>query len=97
MTSTSSSDSAALVTRLGWLPEERSVQSVTIAVEGNMNLVERVTLDTGTSLFLKRAHPWVQKYPDIPAPIARAGVEAPFYRAVAGHAAGASDAEASRL
>lgn len=78
----------ALMTRLGWLPSGRSVAWVTIAGAGNMNQVERVGLDDGKSLILKRAHPWVQKYPDIPAPVARAAVEAAFYHAVSGQAAG---------
>ncbi len=73
---------------LGWLPVGRSVASVAIAGAGNMNLVERVTLDDGSTLILKRAHGWVEKYPHIPAPIERAGVEAAFYRAVADTAAG---------
>lgn len=73
---------------LGWLPVGRSVASVAIAGAGNMNLVERVTLDDGSTLILKRAHGWVEKYPHIPAPIERAGVEAAFYRAVADKAAG---------
>lgn len=40
---------------LGWLPVGRSVASVAIAGAGNMNLVERVTLDDGSTLILKRA------------------------------------------
>lgn len=80
----------ALMTRLGWLPSGRSVAWVAIAGAGNMNQVERVGLDDGKSLILKRANPWVQKYPDIPAPVARAAVEAAFYRAVSGQAAGAA-------
>jgi 5-methylthioribose kinase len=75
---------------LGWLPDERRVVSVERAGAGNMNLVERVTLDDGTTMILKRAHGWVEKYPDIPAPIGRAGVEAAFYTAVSGSAAGAA-------
>ncbi|MEM7662055.1 MAG: phosphotransferase [Pseudomonadota bacterium] len=65
-----------------WLPEERQVVSTEIAGAGNMNLVERVRLDDGVSLILKRARGWVEKYPEIPAPIERAGVEAAFYECV---------------
>jgi 5-methylthioribose kinase len=75
---------------LGWLPNDRQIVSIEIAGAGNMNLVERVTLDDGATLILKRAHAWVEKYPDIPAPIGRAGVEAAFYTAVSGSAAGAA-------
>jgi 5-methylthioribose kinase len=75
---------------LGWLPEGAKVISSAIAGAGNMNLVERVTLSDGSSLILKRAHGWVEKYPDIPAPIARVGVEAAFYSAVYGTPVGAA-------
>lgn len=83
-------DAAEVLGALGWCPAGRHVVSVTVAGAGNMNLVERVTLDDGVTLILKRAHAWVEKYPDIPAPIGRAGVEAAFYAAVSGSAAGAA-------
>ena len=83
-------DAAEVLGALGWCPAGRHVVSVAVAGAGNMNLVERVTLDDGATLILKRAHAWVEKYPDIPAPIGRAGVEAAFYAAVSGSAAGAS-------
>lgn len=73
---------------LGWLPRDRHVISVTLAGSGNMNLVERVTLDNQATVILKRARGWVEKYPDIAAPIERAEVEAAFYSAVAASAAG---------
>ncbi len=53
-----------------------------------MNCVERLTFDDGSSLILKRANPWVEKYPGIPAPVERSVVEAAFYRAVEGTEAG---------
>ncbi|MEO0881227.1 MAG: phosphotransferase [Pseudomonadota bacterium] len=71
-----------------WLPTGTRVTRTEIAGAGNMNLVERVQLDNGASLILKRARAWVEKYPDIPAPIERAGVEAAFYRSVRGTRAG---------
>lgn len=83
-------DAAEILTALGWCPAGRHVVSVEVAGAGNMNLVERVTFDDGASLILKRARGWVEKYPQIPAPIGRAGVEAAFYAAVAGSAAGAA-------
>ena len=55
-----------------------------------MNRVERVMLDDGSTLILKRANPWVEKYPGIPAPVERSAVEAAFYGAVAGTEAGAA-------
>jgi 5-methylthioribose kinase len=79
---------ADVLTILGWLPNGAQVVSAAVAGAGNMNLVERVILSDGSSLILKRAHGWVEKYPDILAPIARAGVEAAFYHSVAGTSVG---------
>jgi 5-methylthioribose kinase len=83
-------DATEILDALGWCPSGRRVISVAVAGAGNMNLVERVTLDDGTTLILKRARGWVEKYPQIPAPIGRAGVEAAFYATVAGSDAGAA-------
>lgn len=79
---------ADVLAELGWLPANRQVASAVTAGAGNMNLVERVTFDDGSTLILKRARGGVEKYPDISAPIERAEVEADFYAAVAGTAAG---------
>ncbi len=49
--------------------------------EGNMNFVARI-ITTKTSLILKQANPYVQKYPHIPAPIERSLVEARFYQTI---------------
>jgi 5-methylthioribose kinase len=81
---------ADVLAELGWLPVGRSVASVAIAGAGNMNLVERVMFDDGSTAILKRARGWVEKYPDIAAPIERAEVEADFYATVADTAAGAA-------
>ena len=82
-------DTAEAVLRArNWLPEGVHVTGAEIAGAGNMNLVERVHLSDQTSVILKRARAWVEKYPDIPAPIERAGVEAAFYTHVQGSAAG---------
>ncbi|MEM8917383.1 MAG: phosphotransferase [Pseudomonadota bacterium] len=75
---------ASILAQCGWIESESAVRTVEPAGDGNMNLVERVTLNDGQSLILKRAHPWVQKFPDIPAPIERAAVEAGFFSAIAG-------------
>lgn len=71
-----------------WLPQGVDVKSVDIAGAGNMNLVERVRLSNGSSLILKRSRGWVEKYPDIPAPVERASIEAAFYKRVRGTPAG---------
>lgn len=46
--------------------------------EGNMNVVVRVKMEKG-SLILKQSRPYVQKYPQIAAPIERVQVESRFY------------------
>ena len=45
--------------------------------EGNMNLTLRIRTDQRTFI-LKQARPWVEKYPEIPAPVERIHVEAAF-------------------
>jgi len=65
----------------GWLAGETLLRADRIG-DGNMNLTVRVRTDRG-SYVLKQAMPWVAKYPDIPAPIERAAVEAEFYRLAA--------------
>jgi len=75
----------AYLARRSWLPANARVVGVGRAGEGNMNLVLRVTLEGGdgpSSLIVKQARPWVEKYPEIAAPAQRLLVEADFYRAV---------------
>ena len=68
----------------GWLPAGAAVTSVTRAGEGNMNRVLRVRWaepDGRTpSAIAKQSTPFVEKYPEIPAPPDRILVEADFYR-----------------
>jgi len=51
------------------------------AGEGNMNLTLRARAGD-QSWILKQARPWVERYPNIPAPVERAQVEARFYELV---------------
>ena len=78
---------AEAVRRRGWLGADERVLSVARAGEGNMNLVLRVRWRNADGAehgaILKQARPWVEKYPEIPAPPERLLVEADFYRAVA--------------
>ena len=67
----------------GWLGPGERVVSVTKAGEGNMNVVLRLGTNR-RSLILKQSRPYVQKYPGIPAPLARIETEKRFYRAVSG-------------
>ena len=68
--------------RKGLLAEGEDIRSVGRAGEGNMNLTLRV-VTSDRSFILKQARPWVEKYPQIPAPAGRALVETEFYEAVA--------------
>ncbi len=68
-----------------WIDADSHVTAVTRAGEGNMNLVLRVSLVGGTadSVILKQARPWVEKFPEIEAPVERMEVETAFYRLAA--------------
>ena len=67
-----------------WIDPGDAVRDLAPAGEGNMNCTLRVT--TGTRTFiLKQSRPWVEKYPDIAAPVDRALQEGAFYAAVAHH------------
>ncbi len=65
----------------GWLLDGEEVQSTAKPGEGNMNVVLRVATNK-RSFILKQARPYVQKYPDIPAPLNRIRTEYLFYRSV---------------
>jgi len=73
----------AYLRRQGWIAPGDRVFSVGPAGDGNMNCTLRVV--TGERrLIVKQGRPWVEKYPDIPAPADRTLVEAAFYEHVAG-------------
>ncbi|MEO8050475.1 MAG: phosphotransferase [Acidobacteriota bacterium] len=73
---------AAYLTAQKWLAPHETLQQVVPAGTGNMNCVLRVVTSL-RSFILKQSRPWVEKYPDIPAPWDRALIEAKFYRATA--------------
>ncbi len=62
----------------GWIAEDETVQRIEKPGEGNMNYVLRVVTDR-QSLIVKQSRPWVEKYPQLDAPIERIVVEAQFY------------------
>jgi len=71
-----------LLHRIGALDAGERVERVDCAGQGNMNLTLRVT--TGRrSLIVKQSRPWVERYPEIEAPVERCDIEADFYRRVA--------------
>ena len=75
-------DAAAVhrrLAQLGWLHPGERLQQIAPAGEGNMNLTCRVQTDQ-RSFILKQSRPWVEKYPQIPAPADRALRERDFYQ-----------------
>jgi 5-methylthioribose kinase len=75
----------SLLVSNGWLRPDDPIRAVEKPGEGNMNVVVRVRTDR-QSLILKQPRPWVQKYPQVAAPMERIAVEAAFYGALAGQA-----------
>ena len=69
-----------------WIKGSEKIVSLEKPGEGNMNVVVRVVTDQQTFI-VKQARPWVQKYPQVEAPIERSNVEAAFYALIAGKAA----------
>lgn len=64
-----------------FIPATDKVIAIEKPGEGNMNFVARITT-AKTSLILKQANPYVEKYPSIAAPIERVLVEARFYQTI---------------
>lgn len=67
-----------------WIDSGDAVRDVAPAGAGNMNCTLRVTTRARTFI-LKQSRPWVEKYPDIAAPLDRALQEGVFYEVVATH------------
>lgn len=64
-----------------WLAHEDTIEKVEKPGDGNMNFVMRVKTNQG-SIILKQARPWVEKYPQVAAPMGRIEVEAQFYQCI---------------
>jgi len=69
----------------GLIEKDDQVTQVSKAGEGNMNVVVRLQTEQ-QSLILKQSRPFVQKYPQLKAPIERIRVEARFYQVIERHA-----------
>lgn len=67
--------------RQQWLNPGEQVLRLEKPGEGNMNFVRRV-VSNQRSFILKQARPWVEKYPQIAAPLDRIGVEMQFYQVI---------------
>lgn len=64
-----------------WLNAGETITQTEKPGEGNMNVVARVKT-ANKSIIVKQARDFVQKYPDIPAPIERIKVESDFYELI---------------
>ncbi|MBN2732850.1 MAG: phosphotransferase [Balneolaceae bacterium] len=73
-----------------WIDSETDITSIENAGEDTMNKVVRVHLTNGKSYIIKQSRPWVEKYPDIPAPAERGNIEGAYFQE-----AGANDTIAS--
>lgn len=69
--------------RQGWLRADELIRECGPAGDSNMNLVLRVRTDR-RSIVVKQGRPWVERYPQIPAPADRTGVEHEWYTLVGG-------------
>jgi len=69
------------LTKNGMLREAEVLQDLQIAGPGNMNCVLRATTNYRTFI-LKQSRPWVEKYPQIDAPIGRINVESEYMRLI---------------
>jgi 5-methylthioribose kinase len=65
----------------GWITSHEKILHMEKPGEGNMNFVYRVTTNA-RSLIVKQSRPWVEKYPQLEAPIERIDVEALFYQLI---------------
>lgn len=72
----------ALMRRCGWVADGERIVSCDKAGEGNMNLTLRIVTDR-RSVILKQSRPWVEKYPQVPAPVERVVFEHRFYEVAA--------------
>lgn len=68
----------AYLKKKNWLDQGEKIILMEKPGEGNMNFVTRVKTPT-QNLIIKQARPWVEKYPQIDAPLERIQVESDFY------------------
>lgn len=79
-TQTDLQDLTQYLQKKGWLHTDETITDSSIPGAGNMNVVVRLTTNQRT-LILKQSRPFVQKYPQLAAPIDRIDVEYQFYTA----------------
>lgn len=75
---------SAYLTAHCWLSEDESIKNISKPGEGNMNFVTRI--DTGKRTFIiKQSRAYVEKYPQVAAPVERIVTEGAFYHKIAGN------------
>lgn len=72
---------AQYLKRRKWLLASENIKAISIPGEGNMNYVLRI--DTGDrTLIVKQSRAYVEKYPQVAAPVNRAVIEGHFYQTI---------------
>lgn len=69
----------------GWISPQDNIQKIENPGAGNMNMVLRVIPQQKPPMIIKQARPWVEKYPQIAAPMERMAVEHAFYKLTGSH------------
>lgn len=69
-----------VLNEVGFLDGDKSLSKVEKLTHGNMNLTLRGVLSDHSSFILKQGRSWVEKYPEIAAPVGRTAVEAWFFK-----------------
>jgi len=67
-----------------WLETGEKVAAIEVPGDGNMNFTFRVKTNT-RSFIIKQSREYVEKYPQVEAPIERALIEAEFYELISGY------------
>lgn len=65
----------------GWLHQNEQIEKFEIPGEGNMNFTLRI-ITNQRSVIIKQSRDYVEKYPQVAAPVERVGIEADFYHLI---------------
>ncbi len=68
--------------KMGFMASYETIERAEVPGAGNMNFVLRIVPSDSPSFIVKQARPWVEKFPDIPAPVERMETEMRYYDAV---------------
>jgi len=65
----------------GWLHQNEQIEKFEVPGEGNMNFTLRI-MTNQRSFIIKQSRAYVEKYPQVAAPVERVGIEADFYKLI---------------